>query len=131
MRPARAWRGRFLDAHGTWFDRLAAARPPALGTAVTARRRRAAGARGDADAAWPSAEAAGYQFRGYRLDGAGVPTFLYRFGTCDVEDRLEPGSEGTLRRRAASGCGTGNLTPPCGSGPTPAASCDARKHFVH
>lgn len=33
----------------------------------------------------------GYQFRGYFLDGKGIPTFQYRIGTIDVEDRSVAG----------------------------------------
>jgi mono/diheme cytochrome c family protein len=35
----------------------------------------------------------GYQFKGYSLDDAAVPTFLYRIGDIDVEDRAVPGDK--------------------------------------
>ena len=88
VRPAIVWRGRFLDAYGTWFDRFA---PPA-------------GPLGKDRIAFPNApsfvgEGEGEsRFRGYRVDETGVPTFLYRVGALDVEDRFEPHGERGLRR---------------------------------
>ncbi len=100
-RMVQAWRGRFLDAHATWFNRFI---PPATplgdeivrlpdGLIVAPLQR-------DGDP-WPSAETPSvlYNFRGFRLDKAGVPTFLYSVGGLQVEDRLEPGRNRNLRRR--------------------------------
>jgi cytochrome c2 len=97
---AQAWRGRFLDAEGTWFVRSA---PPAdpIGNA----RARLPG--GVPFAAidsplqpWPTnAETAGYRFGGYRLNKDGVPTFLYRIHEIDVEDRIQPTDDGGLVRQ--------------------------------
>jgi mono/diheme cytochrome c family protein len=101
VRPAIAWRGRFLDAHGTWFVRAAPPAvplgddviplPPGVPLAVL----------DDPDQPWPKATGAeaGYRFLGYRLDRAGVPTFLYRVGGYHVEDRFEPTADGVLKRR--------------------------------
>lgn len=99
FRPAIAWRGRFLDAYGTWFVRFAPPAvplgedlvdlPPGLPLAVLT----------SADGDWPtSPDRAGYRFGGYQLDDAGVPTFLYRFGPFDVEDRIAPHDDGGLKR---------------------------------
>lgn len=101
VRAAQVWRGRFIDAHGTWFDRFA---PPAapLGTDVVALPSGVTFAVLDApDDEWPNelGKAAGYEFRGYRLDEAGTPTFLYRFASIDVEDEFTPEDGRTLRRR--------------------------------
>ncbi len=89
-RPAIGWRGRFLDARGTWFERFT---PPAepLGTQVLSI---------DSDGPrWfgtnplnddppvPVTPA----FSGYKLDSEGVPTMLYRLGDYRVEDKIEPG----------------------------------------
>jgi cytochrome c2 len=101
IRLAQAWRGRFLDAHGTWFDR---SQPPAAplgeepidfpsGPPLAWLR--------DPQQSWPDAVGgdAGYRFMGYRLDAAGIPTFLYRVGAFEVADRIEPDdSRGLLRR---------------------------------
>jgi cytochrome c2 len=101
VRPAIAWRGRFLDAHGTWFVRAAppaaplgdevVSMPPGVPLAVL----------DDPQQPWPEAtgEEAGYRFLGYRLDRAGVPTFLYRLGDYEVEDRFQPTAGGVLKRR--------------------------------
>lgn len=101
VRLAQMWRGRFLDAHGTWFDRFT---PPAdpLGTDVIAL---PAGPllmiRPAPDRATQTEQdgVSEYQFRGYRLDRAGVPTFLYRFAGIDVEDRLQPAKDGSFLRQ--------------------------------
>jgi hypothetical protein len=101
VRVAQAWRGRFIDAHGTWFDRFT---PPAvpLGTDLVAL---PAGVPlallADPQDSWPTAsgDGSGYQFRGYRLDQDGIPTFLYRFDRYEVEDRLAPTSDMQLARK--------------------------------
>lgn len=44
----------------------------------------------------------GYQFKGYQLDDASIPTFLYRSGTIEIEDRVVPadiGKDNRLRRQ--------------------------------
>jgi hypothetical protein len=44
----------------------------------------------------------GYQFKGYCLDDAAIPTFLYRFGDIDIEDRSAVGTgdeKGRLLRK--------------------------------
>jgi len=44
----------------------------------------------------------GYQFKGYQLDDASIPTFLYRSGTIEIEDRSVPaeiGKDNQLRRQ--------------------------------
>ncbi|MEO2019203.1 MAG: cytochrome c [Fuerstiella sp.] len=97
---AQAWRGRFLDAEGTWFVRFAPpadpigedhVRPPSgVPFAILA----------SSLQTWPTdSETAGYRFRGYRLSQDGVPTFLYRIHQYDVEDRIQPSDDGGLVRR--------------------------------
>ncbi len=115
-----AWKGKFLDAMGTWDDRyctpavplgeevltlapwmpLAAETGGVVGKAsgdLGADLGGSAGAAGKGGAALGAA--AGYEMRGYRLDQEGVPTFLYRWNGMEVEDRLAPmeGKKG-LRR---------------------------------
>lgn len=81
-RPSLAWKGRFFDAYGTWFARFAPFEKP-LGEAVVK---------------WPAAAAAGERrFDGYRLDAAGVPTFLLTIDGVAVEERFEATEKG-LRR---------------------------------
>lgn len=86
VRPAMAWKGRFLDARGTWFERFA---PPAEPL-------------GDNLITLPSqpllTRARKQRFGGYRLDPQGVPTFLYELQSSKIEDRLEPTGSGGLNR---------------------------------
>lgn len=105
-RLAAMWRGRFLDAQGTWFVRAA---PPAdpLGDSLVTLPPLASftlePASDNAAATKPNAEAGldasasidgiAAAFRGYRIDQRGVPTFLYRFGSFDVEDTFQPSAE--------------------------------------
>jgi mono/diheme cytochrome c family protein len=101
-RLATVWRGRFLDAQGTWFVRSA---PPAdplgdapktlssLPTFIIPQ-----------DSKNSSSLGIATPFRGYRLNDKGVPTFLYRFGSIDIEDTMEPdlsGDGGFVRRLVA------------------------------
>jgi len=100
VRLAMAWRGRFLDAHGTWFDRFS---PPAapLGDDLIEFPPGVPLARlNDIKQHWPAADdSSSYRFGGYRLDRGGVPTMLYRFDRFDVTDRLEPADGGKLHRQ--------------------------------
>jgi mono/diheme cytochrome c family protein len=82
-RPALAWRGKFFDAYGTWFSRFAPFEKP-LGESVVR---------------WPAAAGTPQrrQFDGYRLDAAGVPTFLFSLDGVRVEERFEASANG-LRR---------------------------------
>lgn len=102
-RLALAWKGRFLDAQGTWFVRFAPNAEP-LGTN---RLRFADGpllaVLGNGESAWP--ENAGSNgvpmntFHGYRLDSEGVPAFLYRSAGCGIEDRIVAGESDSLVRQ--------------------------------
>lgn len=106
VRLAAAWRGRFLDAQGTWFERFAPpadplgekliSLPPGVPFVLLKKAQKE-----DDDVSSPNFDAkkAGYRFLGFRLDKSGVPTFLYRYGRFDIEDRIKPGTGGTLVRR--------------------------------
>src|SRR5690606_14299654 len=50
-------------------------------------------------------------FRGYRLDQQGVPTFLYRVGAFDVEDRFEPAGKGMRRTLQLTAHGRDSTNP--------------------
>lgn len=82
-RPVMVWKGKFFDAYNTWFNRAAPFEKPL----------------GDVIGQWPapSAAADNVHFKGYRLDAAGVPSFLYDIGSTRVEERFEP-KDGALRR---------------------------------
>jgi len=100
VRMAQFWKGRFLDAHATWFNRFT---PPAepLGHDVLNLPSGGPFAELVTTTDWPSVtgEEAGYVFRGYRLDKSGTPTFLYRFRRWDIEDRVSPGGENFILRQ--------------------------------
>jgi len=102
-RLALAWKGRFLDAQGTWFVRFAPEADP-LGTKpfhfppgpVFA-------ALDDDQSAWPvDSDLTGNRpsrFVGYRIDSEGIPTFLYRSAGCEIEDRIVASGEDSLARQ--------------------------------
>jgi len=99
-RAVEAWRGRFLDAHATWFNRFI---PPAapLGTdLVTFPGGLVINRLANGDATWPAAldPLTAYRFGGYRLDKSRVPTLLYSVGPLKVEDRIEPTPGHGLKR---------------------------------
>lgn len=98
VRLSDVWRGRFLDAQGTWNDRFAPDALP-LSTAV------AISARGPdfalltaASAPWPDSVRPTsnldprftLRFDGYRLDPSGMPTLQYRLGNWSISDSLRP-----------------------------------------
>ncbi len=101
VRLAGAWRGRFLDSQGTWFSRFAPPAEPlgedfiALDTATPLARLV------DAEQPWPAFDLGEptCQFKGYRVDEDGVPTFRSRCGEVEIEDRIMPeGTRGLTRR---------------------------------
>lgn len=106
VRLANAWRGRFLDAQGTWFVRFAPPADPLGDQNVTfpSGVPFAVSENASSNVKQPSIprfDFSGdkYQFRGYRIGKDGVPTFLYRFGRFDVEDQISPDSDNGLFRQ--------------------------------
>jgi len=100
LRLAEVWKGGFLNAQGTWFDRFA---PPAipLGTGrmlfpmepfVVI----------ESDGTVGPISAKQKSFLGYRLDSKGIPTLRYKVRTWDIEDRIETDREKGLVRRISS-----------------------------
>lgn len=84
--PAAVWSGAFLDASGAWAGRgghVSGGRGELLWTAPEGP------ALGLTPARWGGAGEVA-RFAGYRLDDAGVPTFLARLGPARVADRIEP-----------------------------------------
>jgi mono/diheme cytochrome c family protein len=86
-RWALAWRGRFLDADGTWNQRVAKMEKP-LGEEIV----------NIEQAGTLSLAGAAPKYRGYRLGRDGVPIFLYELGPLQIEDRVEPTANRCLRR---------------------------------
>lgn len=88
VRLATTWRGRFLDAQGTWFVRFA---PPAdpLGQEVVEFPEGFSFAKlNQADDPWPLPP--DVRFGGYRINADGSPLFLYRYAGVEVTDHIEP-----------------------------------------
>ncbi len=109
---SQAWRGRFLDAEGTWFIRFAPPADPLGDTRITFPPGISVAVLADKLSPWPAdAAPAGAKFSGYRLDKAGVPTFLYSVHGFSVADRIEPDDDNGLRRtitiQAATESGAG------------------------
>ena len=87
MRLAEAWKGKFLNAQGTWFDRFA---PPAipLGTDRVLFPRSSCYLRPKEDLFVP-VELSRMQFRGYTLDAHDVPIFRYAVEKKIIEDTIQ------------------------------------------
>jgi mono/diheme cytochrome c family protein len=118
---ALAWKGRFLDAEGTWFDRM---NPPAvpMGTEVLTFGGGPPLARLKNDREpWPDTPR-GYgnvRYLGYHLDARGYPTFRYRVDGTEVTDRIEPSHDGrTLNRELTWPAGKGVLFARIASAPS-------------
>ncbi|MDH3582803.1 MAG: c-type cytochrome [Phycisphaerae bacterium] len=88
-----AWRGRFIDAYSTWFDRFTA---PVQALGKDQVRLPATAVLGTRPA--PGHARPSYRFLGYRLDKAGVPIFLYDLAGARIEDRIAPTTAGTDQR---------------------------------
>jgi len=81
-RLAHAWRGRFIDAYSTWFDRFVAPAKALGHDQVTLGK--------SSLITSTEKDIRGYRYRGYRLDRQRIPTFLYAFTNATVTDRIEP-----------------------------------------
>lgn len=92
--PVLLWRGAFIDAARHWRNRGGGAQPPAgydvvrpvdvsLPFTVAT----------DGKPAWAKldfgAEVSGYQWKGYRLDSKGGPTFRYAWNGAEVEESFQ------------------------------------------
>ncbi len=96
---AQAWRGRFLDAEGTWFVRSAPPADPLGEQLIDLPAGVPIADLPNESHVWPqNSREAGYRFQGYRLDKAGVPSFLYRFAEYEVNDRIVPTEDHGLQR---------------------------------
>lgn len=97
MRLAEAWKGKFLNAQGTWFDRFA---PPAipLGTDRIMFPRSSYHLRPKEDLFVP-VELSRMQFRGYTLDAHDIPIFRYTVENSVVEDTIQSNAKNGLVRK--------------------------------
>ena len=93
VRLAQIWQGRFLDAHGTWFDRFV---PPAepLGTKVITFTNEPE----FLSSLQPDAPSRTFRFKGYRLTKSGDPVFLYEMNDVSIEDEFRAVEQGLLER---------------------------------
>lgn len=106
-----SWKGEFIDASGAWANRggmpatgqgqvfwKAPDGPPlAFGPA--------------APSPWPSkpSDQATPSFKGYKLDAGGVPTFMYRVASIEVEETFTPAQGAIKRSFRISGVPPGSL----------------------
>ncbi|MCA9008957.1 MAG: c-type cytochrome, partial [Planctomycetaceae bacterium] len=96
---SQAWRGRFLDAEGTWFIRFAPPAEPLGDQRITFPPGICIAVLTDMTMPWPNdAEDANAEFSGYRLDKNRVPEFLYSVHGVSVTDRTEPDGKRGLKR---------------------------------
>lgn len=96
---SQAWRGRFLDAEGTWFIRFTPPAEPLGDQRITFPTGICLATLTDMTTPWPEdAGAANAAFSGYRLDKTGVPEFLYNVHGIAVIDRTEPDGKNKLKR---------------------------------
>jgi cytochrome c2 len=101
LRPAIAWKGRFLDAHPIWFDRFAPPTPPLGEQRIDFPRIPLLARLESEQAPWPPAAPPSdpRAWQGFRLDESGVPTFRHRWKRYLIEDRFAPLSSGDGLRR--------------------------------
>lgn len=89
-RWSMAWRGRFIDADGTWNQRYVKMEQP-LGEDLIHLEEAGKITILGQDGAMP-------QYRGYHITKDGVPVFDYGLGSLHIEDRLEPAPNRALKR---------------------------------
>ncbi|MBX3377734.1 MAG: c-type cytochrome [Phycisphaeraceae bacterium] len=99
VRLVSAWKGEFIDATSTWKGR-GGMTATGQGQTIWKAPPGPALVIGERPSEWPRKAGAegGYRFEGYRLNKAGVPTFLYRVGGNEVEEVFEPAEHGQVRR---------------------------------
>jgi mono/diheme cytochrome c family protein len=86
------WTGAFIDAGRHWNGRGQGNQPPAGENLATLGKGRFFALLADPNEKWPAAaqDALPFRFRGYRMDKAQQPTFLYELGTTKVTDQPLP-----------------------------------------
>jgi hypothetical protein len=89
-RLALAWRGRFLDARGTWHARAGQLEKPAGEDVFGFPSGPALARLATPDAPWPTDEASHYRVLGRRIFLDGRPRFRYEFRGSALEEELRP-----------------------------------------
>lgn len=97
-----AWKGKFLDAHGTWYNRFTPLEEPLGGERIKIPSRFSVSISKfseltDNDIS-DLQKLSHKQFQGFQIDQNGIPTFHYQMAGRLVEDRISPGNIGELRR---------------------------------
>ena len=95
LRIALLWHGAFMDASRHWLGRGTGFQPPLGDNILKLPEGVSFAVLNDSTTPWPAetAKQLGYQFRGYRMDKARRPTFLYQVSGIHIEDTLVPTSE--------------------------------------
>ena len=91
-RTAKAWRGQFMDAAGTWFGRAGLLCKPAGIDVIDFPAGDPVAVLTNSQNPWPTRAGrdAGWRFLGSDRDSAGVPTFRTSDGALSIEERLAP-----------------------------------------
>ncbi len=75
LRLARAWKGKFMNAEGTWRGRAGQLSDPAGGSLIELAPSPALAVLGDPNAPWPRSDECGFRYLGMQRDAFGRPTF--------------------------------------------------------
>ncbi len=96
LRLSEIWKGKFLNARGTWFDRFApVAEPMGVARVLLPKHGWFVNANRQNQVVDPKH----LKFLGYRLDAEGIPTFHYSVEDFKIRDRITArGDKGLLRR---------------------------------
>ena len=91
------WTGDFIDAGRHWTNRGQGFQEPAGDDTVTVNRGLAFAQLSSQTDAWPKEVQEGFKpvFKGYSLNKAQHPTFAYLFGKVQIQDKPQPGADGT------------------------------------
>jgi mono/diheme cytochrome c family protein len=96
MSLALLWKNEFIDAGKHWSGRGAGSQGPQGDLVVPWEATSPVARLESLDQPWPTdlARQRGYRFLGYQLNPAGEPSFRYRLGDIEVEDRIRPIAQG-------------------------------------
>ncbi|TLD69369.1 c-type cytochrome [Phragmitibacter flavus] len=97
VRPALAWKGRFIDAMTTWEERAMTPAKPLGDNLLTLPTHIPFARLKSPTDPWPDTPGnrLGYQFKGYRIQPDGTPTFLYTIDDLKIQETLTPTKDGT------------------------------------
>lgn len=113
------WKGDFVDVTEMWHERGEPQLARPIGSVLEMEGRPVVLRMGE-DGTAPPDSVLPYAFLGYRLDEAGRPSFRYKLGEVEIEDRIRPEDDGRALARTLT------LT-----SDAPATNADVRGLFVH